>query len=639
MAEEPFRFSPTGVNISPSSPRGTRFYVVDPANATVQLIVGRTRYGDVLFRATNGHHTVFETVYTPQLCERITSVSVSRARSWYLIALRRFGDGLDSREMSRSIFLDNSVEPPVEYPVSGKTAEPQIVAWAFDQESSLFLHRCYDGAVKIYQLIYDPSIPSFRTSLKRSMHVQISRTAFLGNPDHSAIWCYDSPNGQLFQTPDPSKFDLCPLPPTVDLSPNSEVRVFFTYPRRSLAPQICDQRVIIHASLCALSVILPAASLVLTEPIDYFDFSIPPGVAPIGSLDTPAEAIYRPVSRLPFAYYCHDFFLLAAPRDYVTAILLDHAGALRAAFRAQVPNTHVHALCALTRTGSRAIVRDSGEVISFSLNLAFFISQNPRWIVPLLHDAVRSSSFDFATVVNRAMLRVYWNGEVFNEMLLLEFNLQHRQMGLAEQCSTFAKRRFFMDGFRLFDRFDPPPPQQEPRIHSFRELEDRELRAPLFAKLVKLLDAPLFDARRFAVDTQFHAWLQLTAIRASILPPGAELRTDSSIFPPDYPLRITQTWAARNMLPVDHNWPVVEAGGLPLEGPRAGMAGRATRLWWFLRTHPASMVRSSGQSTGKMFAYVEQLTNKTSGGQIGPIVFSLHQYLMGLNFTEPIEEV
>jgi hypothetical protein len=284
------------------------------------------------------------------------------------------------------------------------------------------------------------------------------------------------------------------------------------------------------------------------------------------------------------------------------------------------------------------VVRDTGEVIAFALNPAFFVAQNPRWVVPLLHDAVRHCPFDFASVVTRAVLRVYWNGEVFSEMLLLEFNLQHRQAALAEQCSTFAKPRFFMDAFRLFDRFDPPPPPPERRVSNFRELEGREGVAAIFGKVLKLMDAPLFDVRRFALDTQFHSWLQLTAIRASLLQPGAVLRIDPSIFPPDYPPRVTQTWAARNMLPADHNWQPVETEGLPLDGPRTGMAGRATRLWWFLRSHPLSMVRSSGESTGRMFAHVEQLTNKTSGGQIGPIVFSLHQYLMGLNFTDPIGE-
>jgi hypothetical protein len=62
----------------------------------------------------------------------------------------------------------------------------------------------------------------------------------------------------------------------------------------------------------------------------------------------PSEAVYRPVSRLPFACYCHNLFLLAAPRDHLTTLLVDHAGALRAAFRANVPGTQVHALCTLT---------------------------------------------------------------------------------------------------------------------------------------------------------------------------------------------------------------------------------------------------------------------------------------------------
>jgi hypothetical protein len=122
----------------------------------------------------------------------------------------------------------------------------------------------------------------------------------------------------------------------------------------------------------------------------------------------------------------------------------------------------------------------------------------------------------------------------------------------------------------------------------------------------------------------------MTAIRASIVPPNYGLKIDISHFPKDISGRILQTWSARNMLPIAHNWPDISS---PLLNEPNHLPAKAQRLWWYLRTQTVSMTESSGVTRAKMFEFVEQLTNKTDSG---PIVFSLHQYLLGIDMTNPI---
>jgi hypothetical protein len=254
------------------------------------------------------------------------------------------------------------------------------------------------------------------------------------------------------------------------------------------------------------------------------------------------------------------------------------------------------------------------------------------------------------------VLKVYWNGEVFNEMLLLEFNRINKSSQFAQKvCSTFAKRRFFKDGLSLFEAFECQRVSSAERqkcvstIYNFREIEQKAPKAmetpsgsgefsSVGPAIWSILDSPLFDVRTYPKNIQFPSWLQVTAIRASIVPLQHPVTIATSLIPEDLSAKVLETWASRSMLPIEQNWSEIETNGLQADSPPDELQKKAQRLWWYLRSEPVEMTSTSGgRPNTKMFEYVEQLTNKTRGGnQSGPILFSLHQYLLGVSMNEPI---
>jgi hypothetical protein len=398
--------------------------------------------------------------------------------------------------------------------------------------------------------------------------------------------------------------------------------------------------------------------------VDYLDVSLPQDLKrvraesekPVPFLNyDPAEAPYQPASRLPFAMYSNDLVLVGAPRGFLTAFLIDQADRIRAAFRVPLPESKfpLHRFGNINRSGSRVVSIDTGEIFDCRLNPKYFIDRDPRLIVPLLHNWITHRDPSFPSLLSRDVLKVYWNGEVFNEMLLLEFNRSGKSGQFAGRvCSTFAKPRFFQDGISHFEPFDSPRVSSVERqktveaIYNFREIEQKAVEMPsgsgefssVCRAILTILYTPVFDARTYAKNIQFPSWLQITAIRASIVPLQHPVTIETSLFPEDLSPRILETWVSRSMLPIEHNWPEIETNVLQADSPPDELQKKAQRFWWYLRSEPVEMTSTSGgRSNTKMFEYVEQLTNKTRGGnQSGPILFSLHQYLLGVSMNKPI---
>jgi hypothetical protein len=514
-------------------------------------------------------------------------------------------------------------------------------------------------------MTYENSPSSFKINLKRSFQSQIFRTGYIGSIEQGAVTCAASVTGQLGFS-DSSRLEACPLPPTIDWMMNSEVRIFVTRPRRALIPPLTVQRVIIHTNPYVLTVVVPFAHQAMTIRIDYLDIELPAGLAtddrrcgekPLPFLNYQrSEAPYQPASRLPFAFYYNEFVLVAAPRGSVTAFLIDQADRLRAAFRTEVPvpvgGVALHRTSSLTSCAVRLLHIDSGDVFEYRTNARFFVERNPRWIVPLLHEAIRHPQFSLASLLSREVMRVYWNGEVFNEFVLLALNRRGPSQNFAQRvCSTFAKPRFFRQLTELFEEFAPSNSRGLPErsrtvepLYSFRELESKARHvewldvAALFVRVLELLQSRDCDVALFPPEVQYHAWLQITAIRTSIAPPQVALRIDPR-FPPDVPARIIRTWSARNMLPLAYGWPAVPLSGLPIDQDSQENQVKARRVWWHLHTKPVQMVRTSGvEPHTKMFEFVEQVTNQIAGAESGPLLFSLHQYLLGIDMTKPISD-
>jgi hypothetical protein len=243
-------------------------------------------------------------------------------------------------------------------------------------------------------------------------------------------------------------------------------------------------------------VVVPFSYQVMLQTINYLDINLPAEKQPFLNHD-PSLAPYQPVSRLPFAYYSNEFVLMAAPRGFVTGFLIDQADRVRAAFRTDIPDciVPIHRTSALTSGGSRILYIDTGEIFTYQTNVKYFVQKNPRWIIPLLHDAIRHRRFDFASLLSNEVLEVYWNGEVFNELLLLALNGQEQNlMFIHRVCSTFAKPRFFRDALGLFDTYDPVrPPGEKVRtvdpIYNFREVESKASHIEWFSGAISDMNA------------------------------------------------------------------------------------------------------------------------------------------------------
>jgi hypothetical protein len=648
MIGAPFHYTPTGKSVSHACPADTRFFVADPGNPVSTTFVARTRYSDILI-ADLPPNKEFSRIYTTPLFERISSVSGLPHQPWYLVTLIRFGDGIDDRSSTRSIFIDFQDGTAHEFPLSTRTFDWQIARWACapDSPNFGFIFCSLDGVIQLFELTYDRSLLNFKVSPRGYFRAHICRTGFLGKRDPPALFCYNPETGQ------PSIGESYPLPPNLPITLRADVRIFFRDRFQAVSLFSRTHRVLIYATNRLMTIVVPLSRQYMTINVDYLDLRLPPGLVRVGGKGLrigydPAEAPYQPISNLPFAFQREGFVLVGAPLGWVTILLLDQADRVRGAFLSELPErgTPLHWMMPLTEGADQVLVRETGDFFEFGINPRYFIDQDPRWIIPILHESFSRGITDLGSILTPAALRIYWNGEIFNEMLLLLLNQTYHEFTFGSRvCSTFCKPRFFKDFLSLFHSYsDPPKTSFTEPIYCFREFEVKAPRAftflplanlsALFLKVLDLLDDPIFEIRHWSPDVQFYAWLQIFALRISLTrgpSPQSPVRAVPGIFPANCSRFITQTWSSHDLLPLAHAWPPVEA--------RPTTKAKAARLWWHLRTHPLKMIETSAPSSQlRMFELVEQVTNQSAGEESGPLLFSLHQHLLGLDLSQPIDD-
>jgi hypothetical protein len=144
----------------------------------------------------------------------------------------------------------------------------------------------------------------------------------------------------------------------------------------------------------------------------------------------------------------------------------------------------------------------------------------------------------------------------------------------------------------------------------------------------------MFDTREYPEAIRFHSWLQINAIRFSIAPNCALPEAES--LPSNVNPRVAQTWAAFGLARIDQCWAPDWSQGLRVEVPQPETLVKAKRAWWHLRTESREMAGISQTGSARMFEIVEELTERTTGQQSGPLVFSVHQILLGVELNKPI---
>ena len=654
--EFPFLFTSVGRRVADLGPE-TRFFVADPMNSSSVLFVARGKFNDWLFRA-DAEWDKFTLIYRTQLCERISFASAYLTQKWVLIGLVKFRDLACDGPNMYTIFLDYSKPKPVGYPVSNWSISPQYIAWNYEQEEPVFLFSNFSGKVNTYQVNYEPGKCAFQVSQKKELPRYCFRTGVINQIAHTAFIAKEKTgSGFKLNLIDKVRQDFFPreIPlPDIDVNSSSEIILFVSNPRKTGEGQVL--RIIVHASTSALHVIIPTSGRFLTLSMDCQNdagpdvgrlIENPQVLADAGITYDPIAAAHEPLSRLPFICNFGEIVLVAAPSGIVTGFLIDHLDRVRAAFHVDVPPAYPNGLDlfkmrALTETASKAVYVESGEIYRADINPLYFVQHDPRFIIPIMHCATQSMDV-FPTLVSETVLRTFWMGEVFNEMLLIEYIRVKNQKFGEKLCSTFAKGEFYkadIDRFQSYRTIENTSKQPIEEFHSFREmvkvpkavLESVEIldTQTLFSEVLKLLDTDIFRESSYHESMRFHVFLQCSAIKFSLSDHIAMI--DPSCLPDSLHPLIKKHWMIRDLLPVHACWPSIDRRDNPLARDEPGAMEKAQRNWWSLRTEKMNM-NSGVKAPTRMFEFVEDLTNRMDAG---PKFFRLHQYLLGLHLTDPI---
>lgn len=301
----------------------------------------------------------------------------------------------------------------------------------------------------------------------------------------------------------PIKFKL---PDEIKICPSTEIHVFISPFRRKITQQINEDRCILVANLDNLYIVFPSSGYFIDIPNDYkieeyieiakkSNPNIKINIKPKDSNDnnnnhdyagySMEEAYFRPASRMPLYLFENNLLLVAAPQGFITAILIDQDDRIRASF--MVPTFEhknkndndnddksyddLHNLFSLNNKASYALSETTGEIFKMQLNAVFFASKNPLYVIPLLHYFIHpKKDVEFLTnsiiiknkidcsiiqLVTEDALQMFWNCEIFNEILLLQFNTSNSNATFRERvCSTFAKSHFYKQCNSLFVAYE-----------------------------------------------------------------------------------------------------------------------------------------------------------------------------------------
>ena len=639
----PFCFKPTDVKI-PNLEPGAKVFVADPLNSRSTLFIARGKYHDFLYRADPDLQQ-FTQVYTTRLCERISYASAHLTQKWVLIGILQFRDLSLDVPNRRTIFLDYGKKRKLEYPVSNMSLSPQYIAWSYEQDEPIFLFSNFQGKVQTFALNYDPLKSLFQVAQKREFQRYCFKTGVINQVAHTAFIVREKSGSVVkHNLIDKSRQDVGPreIPlPDIDINPNSEFMLFVSKPRKPGEPQVI--RVILHATPNAIHAIIPGCGKFMSMPGDVPASENDQAIA--DSYDPTATAC-EPVSRLPFVCNFGEIVIIGAPLGFITGFLLDQLDRVRASFRipfeTEGMDLDLFKMRTLTENGGRSIYVESGEVFSAQINPSYFVELDPRFIIPILH----CQSFNFASLISEKVLQRFWLGEVFHEMLLIEYIRTKNQKFGDKVCSTFAKESVYrceLDLFHGYRLVDSPgnSKQQVEELHNFREVSkvskallesvDIDDQQTLFSEISKLLDTEIFQEASFSEALRFHVFLQRSAIKFSLAEPASMI--DVAVLPGSLNALIRKHWVARDLLPVDVCWPGIDNRDRPLAREEPSAMETAQRSWWSLRTKKINAPAGNEKAPAKMFELVEDLTSRMEDGAK---FFRLHQYLLGWHLTDPL---
>lgn len=488
------------------------------------------------------------------------------------------------------------------YPISSRTYFPQCVSWTH-YNSSLFMFTIFDNNIHTFEVTYDKSFLTYKINPINhkkgyAFHSVISSNIphiySINSGSHQSSVPFNLPQGahpgennsnmqnniNYCKSPffvDATKPDIpirYGLPKKIKVYPTTEFHVFITSSRRKITPPLNENRCIILANLDEISIVFPSSGYFLNIPHQY---SIDEYIELTKKYNPKAkinlkkkknemdskineyvgfsqnEAYYRPASRMPLYLFKNDLILIAAPRGFITSVLIDQDDRIRASFVVDVfdpeersaksnvstintsnssrssnmndndktnninnnsfnnninPSSNtsnndnnnandnnnnsdsnsnqnnnnlksedddirnkIFNMFSLNNKASLSLCENTGEIFKLILNASFFVSKDPRFVIPILHYFIRPKhSIDFMSnsyiisnkiinsitqLITEKSIQYFWNCEIFNEILLLQFNTSNLCSTFREKvCSTFVRSHFYKEWISLFEPYE-----------------------------------------------------------------------------------------------------------------------------------------------------------------------------------------
>ncbi|KAK8881787.1 hypothetical protein M9Y10_044423 [Tritrichomonas musculus] len=474
---------------------------------------------------------------------------------------------------TEKVFLNSVI-----YPVSSRTYFPQYVSWTCFN-SSLFMFTIFDNKIHTLEITYDKSTVTYKITPRTTTKGYSFRSVISSNIPHvysihsSTQNVHPSTNRPPFLSPgnininkinnscvspfliDKTRTDIpikFKLPDEIKIDPNTEFHIFISPQRRSIEPPLSEDRCAIFANLNEISIVFPSSGFFIKIPYKYDieEYKIlakkynpniiinenarinKRGSSCYKSVHdyvgyTQEEAYYRPASRIPLYLFENGLLLIAVPRGFITAVLIDQDDRIRASFMVtvfdqksidsdqnEISNNRIiensnnnnsnndnnnytnnqinnedsnleklYNVFSLNDKASRVLCETTGDIFKLTLNPSFFASRDPRFIIPLLHYFIHhKKGINFLSnsiiiknnidnnviqLINEKSLQTFWNGEIFNEILLLLFNTSSICGTFGEKvCSTFAKPHFYKQWTSLFRKSEKDKDKQNNMINS-----------------------------------------------------------------------------------------------------------------------------------------------------------------------------
>lgn len=398
------------------------------------------------------------------------------------------------------------------YPISTRTFYPQYLSWNHIASSNCVLFTSFMNTIQILEIIYHMNsykiIPRKSTTgfTFRSFSSQIcSRTFSIESSEHQELSTKPNSKQRKLQCESPVFLDRrendvllfkYKLPSDLVISPQTEIRTFISnsrqkindllFPTKSDGNRLSVIRCLLFANRDSTTIVFPYSKISAT----FCTHNQKKSRNKEPNVSKAMNGHNKPASKLPFSVYLNEFIVIFAPYNYITIILIDNKDRLRASFSIEYNKLHemnstneinLSNVFSINSKGSLGLNELTGDICKIDLNPLYFASKNVKFVIPILHYIINTTSaLNFNQLVTNDLIEFLWNGEFFQEVLLLLFNEKPANQIFKETvCSTFCKEKHYSEFSNCFTQYrslqsKDKPNEQGSKRHSSLSLANND---------------------------------------------------------------------------------------------------------------------------------------------------------------------